>query len=83
MTDIQADCTTPERTLVGHPFNPPYLMPLVVRGFFLAPEGNDEGGVKEAPMFCLVPLCLTAFGCLVMFFYADQLYALLRPIGGG
>ena len=29
MTDIQAACPTPERTLVGHPFNPPYLLPLV------------------------------------------------------
>ncbi len=29
MTDIQADCATPERTVVGHPFNPPYLLPLV------------------------------------------------------
>lgn len=29
MTDIQARCSTPERTVVGHPFNPPYLLPLV------------------------------------------------------
>lgn len=29
MTDIQAKCATPERTVVGHPFNPPYLLPLV------------------------------------------------------
>lgn len=29
MTDIQADCPTPERTVIGHPFNPPYLLPLV------------------------------------------------------
>jgi carnitine 3-dehydrogenase len=29
MSDIQANCTTPGRTVVGHPFNPPYLMPLV------------------------------------------------------
>jgi carnitine 3-dehydrogenase len=29
MSDIQAKCSTPERTLVGHPFNPPYLLPLV------------------------------------------------------
>ena len=29
MTDIQARCATPERTVTGHPFNPPYLMPLV------------------------------------------------------
>lgn len=29
MTDIQAQCPTPGRTVVGHPFNPPYLLPLV------------------------------------------------------
>jgi len=29
MTDIQADCATPQRTVVAHPFNPPYLLPLV------------------------------------------------------
>ena len=29
MTEIQAECSTPERTVVGHPFNPPYLLPLV------------------------------------------------------
>lgn len=29
MTEIQADCATPERTVIGHPFNPPYLLPLV------------------------------------------------------
>jgi carnitine 3-dehydrogenase len=29
MSEIQARCPTPERTLVGHPFNPPYLLPLV------------------------------------------------------
>jgi carnitine 3-dehydrogenase len=29
MSDIQARCSTPERTVVAHPFNPPYLLPLV------------------------------------------------------
>ncbi len=29
MTDIQTRCATRERTIVGHPFNPPYLLPLV------------------------------------------------------
>ena len=29
MTMLQADCTHPERCVVGHPFNPPYLIPLV------------------------------------------------------
>jgi carnitine 3-dehydrogenase len=39
MTDIQAKCTTPERTVVAHPFNPPYLLPLV----------EMIGGEKTAP----------------------------------
>jgi carnitine 3-dehydrogenase len=29
ISDIQADCEHPERTVAGHPFNPPYLAPLV------------------------------------------------------
>lgn len=29
MTQIQADCPSPQRTVIGHPFNPPYLLPLV------------------------------------------------------
>ncbi len=29
MSDIQVRCRHPERTVVGHPFNPPYLIPLV------------------------------------------------------
>ena len=40
MTDIQAQCSTPARTVVGHPFNPPYLLPLVeiVGGEATAPD---------------------------------------------
>jgi carnitine 3-dehydrogenase len=29
MTEMQDKCVQPERTVVGHPFNPPYLIPLV------------------------------------------------------
>ncbi len=29
MTDMQVRCARPERTVVGHPFNPVYLIPLV------------------------------------------------------
>jgi carnitine 3-dehydrogenase len=39
MSEIQARCPTPERTLVGHPFNPPYLLPLV----------EIVGGVRSDP----------------------------------
>ena len=29
MTEMQQQCPTPQRLVVGHPFNPPYLIPLV------------------------------------------------------
>ena len=29
ISDITAKCSTPHRAVVGHPFNPPYLLPLV------------------------------------------------------
>lgn len=29
MSEIQRDCAHPERCLIGHPFNPPHLIPLV------------------------------------------------------
>jgi carnitine 3-dehydrogenase len=40
MTDMQVKCTHPERTVVAHPFNPPYLIPLVevVGGVDTSPE---------------------------------------------
>ena len=40
MTDIQVNCATPKRTVVAHPFNPPYLLPLVemIGGERTAPE---------------------------------------------
>jgi len=40
MTEIQANCSAADRTVVGHPFNPPYLLPLVeiVGGERTAPE---------------------------------------------
>ena len=71
--------------MVSSLLNVAYLLPVVGRGYFSRPdgEGDEKPAIKEAPLFCLIPLCLTAFGCLVMFFYADQLYQLLRPIGGG
>jgi len=29
MSDIQTGCKNPERTVIGHPFNPPHVIPLV------------------------------------------------------
>lgn len=40
MSQMQVRCPRPERTIVGHPFNPPYLIPLVevVGGELTAPD---------------------------------------------
>ncbi len=56
-----------------------YLMPVVGRGFFAAPdeEGDGEAGVHE-PLLCVLPPVATAVGCLVLFFYADGIYQLLE-----
>jgi 3-hydroxyacyl-CoA dehydrogenase len=44
MTNLQADCRHPERCVIGHPFNPPHLVPLVevVAGASTAPETVDR-----------------------------------------
>ena len=76
--------------------NVAYLLPVVARAFFVAtPEtepsevtthpgpgltANKGSSINEAPGFCLVALCLTAVGCLALFFFADSLYQLLTPI---
>ena len=43
-SDLQADCNRPERVIVGHPFNPVYLLPLVevLGGRKTAPEAVDR-----------------------------------------
>jgi 3-hydroxyacyl-CoA dehydrogenase len=44
-SSIVADCKTPHRFIVAHPFNPPHLVPLVEL------VGVDEGTVQQAAEF--------------------------------
>lgn len=70
--------------------NVAYLLPIVARGFFLPstntapplPEtsGIQRSAIQEAPLACVVPLCITAAGCVLLFFFADALYDLLLPV---
>ena len=65
-----------------------YLIPVVVRAFFREPNPGNDGldaatRIREAPLLCLVPLCLTAAGCVVLFFLAPRVYSMLLPITGG
>ena len=46
-----------------------------------ATEGGFWAQISEAPMLCVVPLCVTAVGCIAMFFYGEWFYDLLSLIG--
>jgi len=48
MTEMQADAATPERLVVGHPFNPPYLIPLVE---VVGGERTEAWAVEHAAAF--------------------------------
>jgi multicomponent Na+:H+ antiporter subunit D len=44
--------------------------------------GHAKGRIREAPIFCVVPLWLTALGCVALFFLAEDIYDMLAPIAG-
>ncbi len=62
-----------------------YLMPIVGRAFFTPakPEksthwpAGGRSGIREAPILCVLPPVATALGCVVLFFYAQDIYQLL------
>ncbi|MDG1478343.1 MAG: monovalent cation/H+ antiporter subunit D family protein [Myxococcota bacterium] len=60
-----------------------YLMPIVGRAYFRPLDPHDEDHVHEAPWMCVLPLCLTAAGCLVLFLLGDGIYQLILPVVGG
>src|ERR1700761_3996613 len=57
-SDLQRDMVAPERLLVGHPFNPVYLLPLVelVGGHRTSPQSLEAAGVfyRQIGMHALV-----------------------------
>ncbi|MCW5772397.1 MAG: monovalent cation/H+ antiporter subunit D family protein [Rhodospirillaceae bacterium] len=68
-----------------------YFMPIVARAWFVpmpravsvgaaaAPHG-EHSGIREAPWPCLVAISITAAGCVALFFFAGDIYALLEPL---
>ncbi len=69
--------------MISSLLNIAYLMPIPIRGFFSPlPAGAERPRIKEAPLFCVVPICFTALGCLALFFFADEIYRLIEPIAG-
>jgi multicomponent Na+:H+ antiporter subunit D len=59
--------------------NAAYFLPIVYRGFFADPQHTEvKRGIQEAPLYCLIPLCITALLSLGLFFYPDVLLQLVR-----
>lgn len=64
--------------------NAAYFLPIIYRAFFAQPAPGVEPVVKEAPLFCLAPLCVTAAGSVALFFFPGLFLQLIRlAIGGG
>ncbi|MBW2503789.1 MAG: monovalent cation/H+ antiporter subunit D family protein [Deltaproteobacteria bacterium] len=68
--------------LVSSLLNAAYFLPIVYRAFFADAPAGEETGWKEAPLFCLVPLCLTALGSMLLFFFHDTLLNLAQMAVG-
>ena len=68
--------------MVSSLLNIAYLAPIPLRAFLCDPADVDRdvsaGG--EAPLACVIPLCLTAAGCVVLFFNADPIYQFLSSV---
>ncbi len=65
--------------MISSLLNIAYLIPIPIRAF-MTPPGEEPMKFKEAPMMCVVPLCITAIGSVVLFFFANEIYEVLLPI---
>jgi multicomponent Na+:H+ antiporter subunit D len=55
--------------LISSILNACYFLPIVYRAFFCRPEESlYEDGRQEAPLACLIPLCITALLSVISFF---------------
>ena len=71
--------------MVSSLLNVAYLLPIVGKGFFLkgGKQPAKKTGIAEAPILCVLPPVVTAFGCLVLFFLAGELQTFLAPLVAG
>ncbi|WP_404310987.1 proton-conducting transporter transmembrane domain-containing protein [Neorhodopirellula lusitana] len=82
--------------MVSSLLNIAYLIPIPMRAFMRpksegeavadqsTPEASGRLGwlsqIEEAPLLCVLPLCVTAVGSIALFFAADWIYLVLLPI---
>jgi len=51
-----------------------YFFPIIYTAFFEKSEGGGSGSIKEAPLFMLVPIAITATVSIIFFFFPDMFY---------
>ncbi|MGB7325027.1 MAG: proton-conducting transporter membrane subunit [Rubripirellula sp.] len=67
--------------MISSLLNIAYLVPISVLAFMSPPEGSDsQKSLHEAPLACVIPLCITAIGSILLFFAAESIYEVLLPI---
>ena len=67
--------------LISSLLNIAYLLPVAGKGFFLkTPNQADPTKFSESPTLVWGPPAFTAFGCIILFFYAGRIQAFLMPI---
>lgn len=73
--------------LISSLLNAAYFLPIIYRAWFAEPEEGAEEGIQEAPLLCLIPLCLTALGSFGLFLwpqpFLDLIQLLLPQLGMG
>ena len=68
--------------MISSLLNIAYLVPIPIRAF-LTPTGQEPMKLNEAPLMCVVPLCITAVGSVLLFFFANEIYNVMAPIVEG
>jgi multicomponent Na+:H+ antiporter subunit D len=68
--------------------NAAYFFPIVCKAFFEEPAETFDGEeIKEAPLFVVIPLILTAIGSIILFFYPQPFlriaYVVVQNVIGG
>jgi multicomponent Na+:H+ antiporter subunit D len=66
--------------MVSSLLNVGYLLSIVGRAFFLPPRdasGTQATAIREAPLACVAPLCVTGLACVALFFGIDFVRSLI------
>ena len=66
--------------IVSTLLNIAYLMPIPLRAFLDKPREETGGGIREAPVSCVIALVITAVGTVALFLNPDPLYALMSQV---